>query len=317
MPHLSWQATVALALLALLAAPASAQGEPSASVAAQAALLKVGADETRTVTWIVANNGQPVPVGLGQGEPTATVTLQVPDGWAASIGPGDQSFPLPAGSQRTISVVVTIPQAAGTGPDRGEEGPAPADGALTLAMTLSDAAGRSSSASAPVTLSYVAPPATVIEKDYTRAIVTGTASGLVLLGVAAFLVVYLRRASQVALHVDPVQRPITSGTDGIFLVQVENRGRIRREVEVDVAGLPALWYGAFSFPKVQLAPGERTPVPLCVKIPLGAPDGVQAELVLRARPSSRFPWLVHARTRIEAHDRVRIGKAEPSTQPAP
>lgn len=313
----SWQAVAFLALLALAAAaaPVSAQGQPVAAITPQLDLLKVG-DAPRTVSWTVANNGQPLPVALGQAEPTATLALAVPDGWTAALAPGDAGFALPAGATRTINVVVKVENAA-PGDGTGLQAVAPSDGDLVLAMTLTDAAGRSSQASAPITLSFLPPPPPIVTKDHTKAIVTAGAATLAVLGVALVLVVYLRRAGQVALHVEPEQRPITVGTDGIFLVQVENRSRVRREVEVAVDGLPDTWFGAFSFPKVQLAPRERSPVPLCIKVPPGTPDGLQAELTLRARPSGRFPWMVQAKTRIEAHDRVRIGNPAPPPQPAP
>ncbi len=299
--RLPWVAAAILIVMAA-AAPAQAQAlNPSASVAAGEESVEVGQGGKRTVTWVVSNTGTAVPLAPGgPTDATATVTLTVPDGWAASLAPGDASFALAPGGSRTVTVLAS--------PADGAPAEGPADGALILSATMTDPAGRTSPpASAATTLSFQPPPATVLQKDYTRFLwVAGTS--LLLLGtIVAGTVVYLRRAAQVAILVDAEQRPITSGTDGIFLVQVENRSNVRREVELQVQGLPASWYGAFSFPKVQLAPGERGPVPLCIKVPPGAGDGHQVELVLRARPSSRFPWRASARTLIEAHDRIRIG----------
>lgn len=301
-----WLAFAAVALIAAVAAPACAQAlDPAVSVTANAPTSSVREGEQRSVSWVVRNTATAPPVAPpgGNTDGTATLTLQVPAGWSASLAPGDRSFRLAPGASRTVTVIAQ----AATG--------LPADGALSLSAAITDGAGRTSPpASAATTLTFVPLPATVIEKDYTRFIVLATITGLVVIGVAAFLAVYLTRASQVALFVDPKQKPITTGTDGIFLVQVENKGKVRREVQLEVDGLPASWYGAFSFPRVQLQPGERSPVPLCIKVPPGAGDGHQVELRLRARPSSRFPWLVHARTNIEAHDRVRIGNPTPPAQ---
>lgn len=292
--RLLWPAT-AVAIAALtLAAPAWAQVlDPEAGVAAQAPALSFDPGEEHTASWTVTNAG---PL-----DATATVSLQVPAGWSAALAPGDASFALGAGDSRTINVPVT-PQ-AGT----------PATGALTLTATMTDAGGRTSpAASAPVSLTFVPAPVPPPPADYTTEIALGITGGVALLALVASATVYLRRARQVALFVDPQQRPITSGTDGIFAVEVQNLGRQRREVELRVEGLPPTWYGAFSFPKVTLQPGERTAVPLCIKVPRDAGDGTQSVVVLRARPARRFPWRVQARTRVEAHDRVQIGNTVPT-----
>lgn len=291
-PRLLWPA-VAAACILFLASPGLSQAlDPAVSVAAAKPSLSFGPDGADTATWTVRNDG-PVTAAMA-------VTLAIPAGWTAPLAPGDGAFSLAAGAARTINVPVA-PAAD-----------APAGGELLLTATATDQASRSASASAPVGLTFVPPAIPPPPRDDTAEIVASVAGGLAVVALAAAAAVYVGRARKVALFVDPQQRPITAGTDGIFLVEVQNLGRARREVELRVEGLPATWYGAFSFPKVALQPGERSPVPLCVKVPREAGDGVQAELALSARPSSRFPWLVHASTRIESHDHIRIG-----TDPTP
>lgn len=295
--RLLWPAAAVAACVVLLASPGLAQAlDPSVSVTAVKPALSLGPNSADTVTWTVRNDG---PVTA-----TMAASLNVPAGWSAPLASGDGSFQLPSGQSRAINVPVS------------PTGDAPADAQLVLTATATDQAGRSASASAPVGLTFVAPLPPPPPQDYTAEIVTGIVAGLAVLAAAVAAFLYVTRARKVALFVEPQQRPITVGTDGIFLVEVQNLGRTRREVELRVEGLPETWYAAFSFPKVVLQPGERSPVPLCIKVPRGAGDGMQAHLSLSARPSNRFPWLVHATTRIEAHDRIRIG-AEPSVAPAP
>lgn len=293
--------TAAAAILLAVAGLAQAQAlDPSASVSASQSAVKVGEDGGKSLTFAVRN--------AGALDATATVAVTPPAGWSVAIGPGDLRFALPAGSSRTITVL------ASPAPDAPREGPA--EGPLVLSATMTDGAGRTSPpASAATTLAFLPPPDAAVE-DATPAIPLGAASLLLLALLAALVIAYLRRASQVDLLVDPVQRPITTGTDGIFLVLVENRSKAHREVEVQVRGLPDTWHGAFSFPKVQLGPGERGPVPLCIKVPPNADDGHQVDVLLRARPAGRYPWLVSRRTRIEAHDRVRVG-GPPASRPRP
>lgn len=297
--RLLWPATAIATVALVLAAPAWAQAlDPQAGVRADTPSLSFDPGEQHTATWTVTNDG---PLAA-----TASVGLQVPQGWTGALAPADRSFTLAAGASRSINVPIT--------PGDGS----PANGAATLSATMGDQAGRTSpAASAPVSLAFVPALPPPPPRDYTAEVTAGVAGGAAVLLVAALLVVYARRAGQVALFVEPQQRPITAGTDGVFLVEVQNTGRRPREVELRVEGLPATWYGAFSFPKVALQPGERSPVPLCIKAPREAGDGTQYELVLRARPGRRFPWRVQARTRIEAHDRVRIGNAVPPPASSP
>jgi hypothetical protein len=294
-PRLLWPAAAVAACIVLLASPGLAQAlDPAVSVTASTPALSFGPDGTDTASWTVRNDG-PLTV-------TVAVTLSAPAGWTAPLAAGDGSFQLASGSSRTISVPVA--------PSSG----APANGELRLGATGTDQAGRSASGNAPVALTFVPPAVPPPPRDYTAEIAAGVAGGLAAVGLAAAAAVYVSRARKVALFVEPRQRPITSGTDGIFLVEVQNLGRGRRQVELRVEGLPDTWYGAFSFPKVVLQPGERSPVPLCIKVPREAGDGMQVQLALSARPSAHFPWLVHARTQVEAHDRVRIGPSKDAPQ---
>lgn len=281
-------AIAVLVLLPLAVGTVRAQAfEPAVTVQALTDARSLSDGDTADVSWSVTNTGML--------DATVDANLRVPTGWTAALAAADASFPLAPGASRTIQVTLT-------------PGDAPQPGALALFATASDGAGRTSpTASATVPVTYVPPPPPPPPRDYTAEIVASALGSLALVGLATAAAVYVARARRLALYVDPVQRPVTSGTDGIFLVQVENLGKVRREVELRVQGLPAAWHGAFSFPRVQLVAGERGPVPLCIKVPFTARDGLAADVRLSARPSRRFPWLVHATTRIEAHDRVVIG----------
>lgn len=293
--RLLWSAA-AIAAIATLSTPALGQAlDPQAGVRAASQSLSIGAGEAATATWVVTNAG---PV-----QATATVTLRVPAGWSAALPPGDASFGLAPGATRTVAVPVRAAAEA------------PAGAQLTLAATMTDQGGRTSApASAPVALAFVpAPVPPPAANGPSAAAVAAAIGGLAVIAFAVAAVAWARRAAPVALFVDPQQRPISTGTDGVFLVEVQNLDRVRRAVELQVGGLPADWYGAFSFPQVVLQPGERSPVPLCIKVPREAGDGVQVDVTLRARASHRSRWSAQARTRIEAHDRVRIGPERPQS----
>lgn len=277
---------VALAALGVVWAsgPAPAQQvQPALSIAAEPQRLSAGPGESAPGNLTVRNTG---PV-----DGTVTLAASAPAGWAVTLA--ESQFALAAGASRTVAFAAAPDPAAAT----------PTDGPSTFSGTVRDALGRTGQASAAVDLDYrppaAAPPAPPPPADRTVAIVSTTAAAglVVVLGLG-----YIYQARLVRLRVDRRRLGINLGTDGVFVVGVQNRSPRAATIQLRLRGVPARWSAALSFPTVRLDGGESTSVPLLVKVPVHARVSEDAQLEILARPNGWSPWLVRERVSVATVD---------------
>lgn len=315
---------VALAIL-LLALPGLALAQaptitPMVAVSLEQADLQMGAGNSTVVNGTVSNPG------TLQG--TVTLALTIPEGWTVQVEP-DSAFSLAGGSSAPVTLTLVAP-AAGQGA---------ATGAVGLAATLTDQAGRTASADASVSVTrvdpVVIPPSPPPYGLY--AAIAGAAVLLVAGGVFARVRHVKKRearlraeeetrrlaheaylARETGIGIALVEGPLPYGTrrELVFRIAVENQSGRDRVAAIGVADCPSGWTAACAIPKMPLGPGEKLVVTFYVNPGDEVPGGQKANVAFFAKPEEAQELDQRVVLEVTAPEpRVPDGHARPATQP--
>jgi hypothetical protein len=248
----------ALLLALVLAAPlASAQLQPAVGVSLGAPGLSLRPGQAQDVQVTVTDQG---PL-----DGTAQLSASLPPGWSGTAEPS--SLAVRAGQSATAILHVASPA-------QGDAG----TGSVTVRAVLRDSAGRTASGAAALDVALVVDPPPVLppaDLGWAWAVAL-----LALVALAAGLRVVRERGIEVRLAAE--DKPARPGTYAYIGVEVRNRSRRARWVDLAVRGAPVGWAAATSLRSMHLAPGEAQLCSLAVRLP----ESAEGEGVVRvaARP---------------------------------
>lgn len=131
---------------------------------------------------------------------------------------------------------------------------------------------------------------------------------------------YVLQAFRIAVRVHQIPPPVNVGTDGVFYLHVRNLVPWSGRAHLKVAGQPAGWPAATSYPMVNLDGRETAPVPLVVRVPVTAAAGRDVAFKIRVRPNKWTPWLLSRTLHIHTVDVVverPVSVMAPAAAPVP
>lgn len=282
----------AIVLLVLCGPTAYAQvPQPGVTVTLDSTSLELGASNSTEITGTVAYSDTAPAVPGGAVDGSIDLAVNVPDGWTASVEPA--AFTLAPGQSADFVVTIVAPASpAETSTVEGD-----------VVATAASSGGRSATASAPLSLTVVVPPA-VIPPWYTTpgGIAAIAGSILLVVGIVAFIL-YRQRAARLAAERAEAERaayldretgitlalaggPLQYGhkREVVYRLAIANASKRPRVALIDVVETTNGWRAATQVAKLPLSVGETQHTTLVVTPDAVIKPGDMARVVVRVKP---------------------------------